>query len=595
MLFRIRPLIALAALCLVNFGSVNATTYYVSPVGNDLNAGLSPALSWQTTAKVNAMNLLAGDKVLFEGGKTFSGSIFLDSLDKGSAANPVTISSYGIGRATINAGNDVGFFADNTAGFVLSNLNFMGAGPTVNLNHGISLYTDFPGDIKLAYVRIDNVEVSGFGDWGISIGSWNNKTGYRDVRITYASVHDNLNTGIGVFAQVPRVHEDIYLGHCQVFNNFGDPKSAINTGSGILLGCVNGAIVERSVSHDNGKNNFAPGEGPVGFWAYNSSNLVFQFNEAYSNHTGSGQDGGGFDLDLDVQNSVMQYNYSHDNDGAGYLLCCAANNIGNIIRYNVSQNDGRKRGHGGIETYGNIQNADIYNNTIFLSQITGGPPGIYISTPTTNMRLRNNVIQTTGGALLFFSRIGQTNMLIQGNCYYSSGSSFDINWNGKNYTSLDAWRKASGHEYVGSTKVGVSADPKLNNPGNGGTLNNADLLPDLTAYKTQVGSPLINAGINLNLGGVDFFGTAIPQGGAADIGAHETAAVILKIASAAITNQNLSLSVSGPSGTTNTIQISTNLLTWSNLTTFINTNGTFRYSEPIGTNQTRRFYRVRQL
>ena len=48
----------------------------------------------------------------------------------------------------------------------------------------------------------------------------------------------------------------------------------------------------------------------------------------------------------------MQYNYSHDNDGPGYLLLhssAGARRAGNnIVRYNISQNDARKNDYGAI-------------------------------------------------------------------------------------------------------------------------------------------------------------------------------------------------------------------------------------------------------
>src|SRR3712207_8524244 len=50
-------------------------------------------------------------------------------------------------------------------------------------------------------------------------------------------------------------------------------------------------------------------------------------------------------------NSIMQYNYSHDNYGAGYLLArySSAPAMSNLtIRYNISENDGRKNDYGGI-------------------------------------------------------------------------------------------------------------------------------------------------------------------------------------------------------------------------------------------------------
>src|SRR5205823_6852453 len=49
-----------------------ATTYYVSPAGNDTWTGTSTAAPWKSIARVNHADLNAGDRVLFEGGKTFS-------------------------------------------------------------------------------------------------------------------------------------------------------------------------------------------------------------------------------------------------------------------------------------------------------------------------------------------------------------------------------------------------------------------------------------------------------------------------------------------------------------------------------------------
>jgi hypothetical protein len=81
---------------------------------------------------------------------------------------------------------------------------------------------------------------------------------------------------------------------------------------------------------------------------------------------------------------------------------------------------------------------------------------------------------------------------------------------------------------LGTTNVGLNVDPKLNNPGGGGTFNNTTLLDTLTAYNLQSTSPLINAGLDLsglfgiNNGGQDFYGTPLMPG-VVDIGAHESA------------------------------------------------------------------------
>src|SRR4051812_41637700 len=103
------------------------SAYYVSAAGNDtLNDG-SQASPWASIAKINTLNLQRGDSVLFNGGDTFNGTLLLDSLDGGSAAAPVEIGSYGVGRAVLNAGNANGIVARNTGGFDISDLNVTGA------------------------------------------------------------------------------------------------------------------------------------------------------------------------------------------------------------------------------------------------------------------------------------------------------------------------------------------------------------------------------------------------------------------------------------------------------------------------------------
>src|SRR5207248_2832187 len=80
-----------------------STTYYVSPSGSDTRAGTSPATAWKTVAPANRRTFHPGDKLLFQGGSTFSGPVILGRDDAGSASNPVVIGSYGTGRARISS------------------------------------------------------------------------------------------------------------------------------------------------------------------------------------------------------------------------------------------------------------------------------------------------------------------------------------------------------------------------------------------------------------------------------------------------------------------------------------------------------------
>lgn len=77
-------------------------TYYISNGGNDGANGLSAATAWQTITKLNTVSLNAGDKVFFERGGTFVGTIEVNS--SGEANNPIIFDAYGTGEAPIISG-----------------------------------------------------------------------------------------------------------------------------------------------------------------------------------------------------------------------------------------------------------------------------------------------------------------------------------------------------------------------------------------------------------------------------------------------------------------------------------------------------------
>src|SRR5207237_6826787 len=145
---------------------------------------------------------------------------------------------------------------------------------------------------------------------------------------------------------------------------------------------------------------------------------------------------------------------------------------------------------------------------------------------------RNNLFITTGGARLLEAANTQPGVVFQGNDYWSSGGAFSIKWGATIYASLDAWRAASGLEKIGTTNVGFSVDPQLENAGAGGTLGDASFLEALSAYQLRLWSPMREAGLDLtalfgqNVGPRDFYGNSVPNGLASDIGAHDGALMV---------------------------------------------------------------------
>jgi hypothetical protein len=505
-----------------------ATDYYVSPSGNDKKSGSGTAAKpWKTIAHVNQQSYQPGDRILFQGGATFPGTLTLSSTSRGTAASPITFASYGSGKATISPGSGGGFSAYNTAGVVLSNLIFAGSGAASNTNHGINFYADVAGGVKLDTITIDSVEVKGFGRVGIIIGSWNGLTGFQNIRITNTLTHDNVEAGIMTYGDtnintIGWPHRNIYVGNTQAYNNLGKPGTATASGHGIVVAAAENVIIERCLAYNNGQNNTANG-GTVGIWAYDATNVAIQYNEAHHNHTNSVTDGGGFDLDGGVTNSVLQYNFSHDNDGPGFLLCQysgARPFANNVVRYNISQNDGRKNGIGAITFYNagsGINNTAVYNNTVYITPAPAMPRALYIMSPTSNVSIRNNIFVAAGGVPVVDIASGQSGLSLQGNNYWAAGAAPTFTWSYGSYSDLASFRSASGQEMLNGSPVGMSLDPRLAGAGSGVA----------SGYKLVPGSPMIDTGLTLGslfgiaVGPNDYFGVAIARGAAYDVGASE--------------------------------------------------------------------------
>lgn len=514
----------LAIYCLLSFDSY-AIRYYVSPFGNDANSGTSTSNAWKTIGKVNSRNF-KGDTILFEGGSTFYGKLSFTNTDIGTESKPIVIGSYGTGRATINSDTLNGISIYNAAGFEIKDLILTGVNRLTNKGSGVFAYID-KDSTRLTYLKVNNVEAYGYQQ-GVCFGSWALGSGFNKVSVTNSVMRDNAKAGILSFAKEYFLHRNVYIGYNKVYNNSGveTDTSGSSTGSGIVLGSVDVAVIEYCKSYNNGwlHKNTKSG-GPNGIWAYQSDSVTIQFNESHHNKSSNGKDGGGFDFDGGCTNSIMQYNYAHDNQGAGFLLANfgGARVMKNItIRYNISENNGRKINQGSIHLWasGNsqgIQTVNIYNNTIYLTPSPNvAVKAFYIrSGPMSGIRVRNNIFQTTGGVDLVRVEYNTSSCIMQGNSYWSSGSTFKIIWGSTTYSSLNAWRTATGQEQLNGTATGIQADAQFADTTTGVTFSDAKQITNLKRYKLLSSSELINKGLDLktlfgiNVGTRDFWGNSL--------------------------------------------------------------------------------------
>lgn len=523
---------AIILLQVVGQDPILATDYYISPSGNDKNDGITRTTAWATISKVNSKIFAPGDRILFESGKTFLGTLILDEDDGGSATNPLILSTFfsfeggnasGNNWATINGGDGHGIQMTGSIGITIRNIMLIGSGRNSNYR-GVGLLVDSGKDII-----IDQVEVEGFQLAGVMIYG-----GSANVRITNVYAHDNGYTGIGVGYEKEGGNKNVYIGYCRTIHNPGisDPAKYIGdqSGSGINLGNVEGGLVEYCESADNGGDFYhTQGNGPVGIWLYLCKDVTIQFCISHNNKSrriSNGHiysDGGGFDFDSGLKNCTIQYCYSYENAGPGYQLCAwdttEVDRIENAtLRYSISENDGLNSG-AGIWIWHSIaqHNMQVYNNVIYNSSGRScvKSPGIEGS-----FFFRNNIFVIRGtGAFVEGMR---PNAIFQCNCYWNYNNSG--NWDGE--TSFEAWRNR-GQESLDNKPVGINQDPLLTFVSNGNKLTDPTKILELNEYMLKSGSPCIDAGLNLsksfeiNPGNVDFFGNRLPKGKKYDIGIHD--------------------------------------------------------------------------
>ena len=588
---------------------LGAQDYYISPSGDDIaHDGMTVATAWRTIGKVNSRAVSprfnGGDRILFEGGQAFTDARLFIYQGGFSDVSRLVIGSYGTGRAILRrahtqnpdlyaaielsgvagvtiqdlelAGPGLGDFDGTAYGSLSSGSWVKGAGCSLSCGSGIKRGLTLRNLVIHGFYN--GVSLQGYGS-----GSVNGKGGFDDVLIQDCVVYGNDNGGIhtGSFPEGSKANTNIRIINTTVYGNPGQTYPSPTTGSGIHMGGVTNGLIDGCVAHDNGgKGDAQTGGGPVGIWAYDSDRVTIQNCLVYNQKTSANRrDGGGFDLDIGVTNSVIQYCYAYNCYGPGYMICeldGGRTNSDNHIRYNISWRNGQKKNSqmgSGLHIYcgttSHVRNIWAYNNLDYSDGFPGGGSESFgkcasVSIHGANIRnvnIWNNILVVKN--TYPFIRIdpgAYGEVRLQGNDYWATDGNFGRkvmsfgvvtaqyggwfwgnNWDTSHYTSLSALRGATGGlspERIGATNTGLQVDPGIANIA--GVIQPITIaeMNALTAFRLPVGSPMIDAGLNLatrfgatgqpfagqTVGVRDFTGLPVPHGVGFDIGACESGA-----------------------------------------------------------------------
>jgi hypothetical protein len=484
--------------------AVPVKAYHFSNTGDDNNDG-SSSHPWKSISRIKTLVLNAGDSVLLAAGQTFSGTLVVNYNTNGTSANPVVISSYGTGMATINSGNEAGVIINNSSYLQLQNIQLRGAGRKEgNTTSGISI-------AHSSNIQTKNIEVSGYQKSGLSIRNCSNMI------VDNVFAHENGYAGIAVDGDnfLKTDCRNIEIKNCRAENNPGDPTRKDNhSGNGIIVSQSTNLKISYCTATNNGWDMPRIGNGPVGIWAWEVDSVTIEHCLSYRNKTSKGgEDGGGFDFDGGVTNSIIQYCLSFENEGSGiglfqYDKATVWEN--NTVRYNVSINDGSvSAAKAGIYIWSanadyKLTKCQVYNNTIYNDK----NPAISFAPLTFSEGLvfYNNILVGKKEIISGSNMTGQ----YTGNCWWSIDDGFNVSQL-KDFTQ---WRIQKQQETWNGTATGLNTNPGFSNMQNM-TLSNAGMLSGFQSVKAP-GAAFVNGGVDIGslfgilTGGIDFNGHTAP-------------------------------------------------------------------------------------
>ncbi|MFF0739642.1 discoidin domain-containing protein [Streptomyces sp. NPDC004111] len=486
------------------------TTYYVdSQSGNDTADGTTPTTPWRTLPRVNQHTFQPGDTLRFATNRTWTGQ--LAPKGSGTAAAPVTVTSYGTGTKPLLAGNAAvpsTVLLENLKHWTLDGLEVTNGTGGTSWRTGVEVRAKDIGPVPGIVLRnlyvhgMDGIAQVGKGNIGsagilVNVRGNTTPTYFTGMLIENNEIADTKAYGITTWSTWMRRE-----GWNELWGELGIPTTEYGT-----FTPSTGLVIRNNYVHDVGSGGINPNQVAdtlieyntvarptstttnVGIWWSGADRTTVQFNEVYGTRFGGrGLDCTAFDADASSHDSLIQYNYSHDN-GGGFFISVSLGTApaSAVIRYNISQHDGNE-----IFTFStNTDGVDIYNNTIYVAPTSTSARPLYkiaqVYHNPKNVTFRNNLI--VNQAKLAYDTAGITYR----NNLYAGGP-------------------------VPPDTAALTGAPKLTAPGTATSRN------DLAGYKPLSGSAAIAAGLAISgNGGRDILGAALPTASAPDIGAVQAA------------------------------------------------------------------------
>lgn len=488
---------------LLTSDSISTTFYLDATLGDDTLSGTAIEEAWQTLSKLNEPTFAAGDTILFKAGERFIGSFH--PKGSGAADAPIVADMYGKGdRPVLDGEGDVNHVIrlDNVDFWELNNLEITNDSESQGGRIGVYIVSNGGQrqHFHLRHLYIHDImgrytfEMSGKNTGGIGIIG-NGDTRFNDIVIENCEIGDIVR--VGIFTNGNRGEP----GNRPITNLLIRNNTIYRcAGDGAIIRFADRPVIEMNEAFENHNGNQDLVQWGVTLWCRSTDSARVQYNHVYKTY--GDMDGQAFDTDLEAWGTVVQNNYSHDNEG-GFMLVYGSS-ADAIVRHNISRNDGALGGHVfDFPIWTNPRGSGIFhNNTIYL------PPGntaVIADEASETARFYNNIFYTESESALLMLDEDNHRPVFDSNCYFG-------------------YRQ----EDVQPDSNAILADPQLAAVGTGG-----EEMAATEGYKLTEGSPCIGAGLGRDameghywlpdMGSQDYFGNPVHEADI-DVGAHQYSA-----------------------------------------------------------------------
>ncbi|MFX0202567.1 MAG: right-handed parallel beta-helix repeat-containing protein [Candidatus Hodarchaeota archaeon] len=406
--------------------------------GNDNYDGLSPSAAWKTIAKVNNSSFDPGDQILLKRGETWREQLVVPS--SGSAASPITFGAYESGNNPIIKGSDIPTSGDDALQILIRNKSYVTIQDLDVRNAWLDgIHIDALWNMDVTDIVIRRCTVSLAGSHGIAVSNWANTDSdhpIKNILIDSNTVYQNRKHGI------------------------------------VMGRLVANSTISRNTVYENASNSPAGYHG-ISTWGPNSicrpMNIIIEYNEVYRTFLRENE-GTGIQLDNHTESSIVRYNISHDNEGAGFV----SNETKSCeFYYNISYRNGTAGTQGGLAAWDSTD-LKIYNNIFYDNK----PNGMYFAGNSSDVLVKNNIL--SGNNVYEIVLYGPVTRNYDGDynlVYHSAGGKF-MNWDGSVCGWAD-WKLISSQD-----SNSINSNPFFTDAGN-------------DDFTLQAGSPARDAGIDL--------------------------------------------------------------------------------------------------